>query len=158
MQSVDTSSIDHLLESWDRLLKDYPNMKRDLLINLGNQLLEDVRQVIGGTGKVQGWQERYVGSRNGYAAVRPKSKTFQSTRSGTRYAVGHITNAIENGHPHRRPRPTGRKGYKYRPRIRVAAVPGRHFYARVRGQLGNFGRADLERLAQEIARRLEGGT
>ena len=74
MQSVDTSSIDHLLESWDRLLKDYPNMKRDLLINLGNQLLEDVRQVIGGTGKVQGWQERYVGSRNGYAAVRPKSK------------------------------------------------------------------------------------
>ena len=157
MQSVDTSSIDHLLENWDRLLKDYPNMKRDLLINLGNQMLEDVRQAIGGTGKVRGWQDRYAGSRNGYAAVRPKSETFQSTGTGTRYAVGHITGAIENGHRHRRPSQVKRAGYTYRPRNKVPAVSGRHFYAQVRGRLGNFGRADLERLAQEIARRLEGG-
>lgn len=157
MQSVDVSSIDKILKSWDKLLKEYPQMKRELLEDLGQQMLTDVQEAIGGTGIVSGWQARYVGSRNGYVAVRPRANIYQTTKSGKQYAVGYVTNAIENGHRHRRPRAVRRDGYVYRSRIRTPAVPGRHFYAQVRRQLGNFGRVELERLALEVAKRLEGG-
>lgn len=158
MQSIDVSSIDKILEGWDKLLKEYPQMKRELLEDLGQRMLADVQGAIGGTGTVQSWQARYTGSRNGYVAVRPRANTFQTTKGGTRYAVGYVTNAIENGHRHRRPEAVRRDGYTYRPRIHTPAVAGRHFYAQVRGRLGSFGRAELERLALEVARRLEGGT
>ena len=79
---MDSSDLDRLLASWEDLLKDYPDMKRELLEKLGRSLLEDVRSEIGGGGQVQGWQERYVGSRNGYVAVRPKAKTYKTTAGG----------------------------------------------------------------------------
>ena len=44
----------------------------------------------------------------------------------------------------------------YRPRINVPAVPGKHFYAAVRGTLDNVGQREIQTLAAEIARRLEG--
>lgn len=154
---VRTDGIDQLLRSWDALLKAFPAMKAELLDKMGQQMLSDVRREIGGTGKVSGWQERHVGSKLGYVAVRPKANTYQTTQSGKRYAVGYVTNAIENGHRNRKPQPTNREGYHYtKGRNKTAATAGRHFYAAVRGRLGTFGRAELERLAAEIARRLEG--
>lgn len=154
---IRTDGIDRLLQSWDQLLKEFPSMKSDLLEKLGQQMLSDVRQQIGGRGNVAGWQERHVGSGRGYVAVRPKADTYKTTQGGKRYAVGHVTNAIENGHRNRKPQPTGKEGYHYtKGRIKTAATAGRHFYAAVRSRLDTFGRADLERLAAEIARRLEG--
>ena len=157
MQSVEYSGLDRLIESWEALLQDYPGMKRELLEKLGAQLLADVQGEIGGSGTVQGWQERYIGSKNGYVAVRPKAKTYKTTSSGKQYAVGYVTNAIEGGHKHRRPSQQKRDGYRYRARINVPAVPGKHFYAAVRGTLGNVGQQEIQALAAEIARRLEGG-
>lgn len=35
------------------------------------------------------------GNEGGYVAVRAKADTYQTTKSGKRYAVGYVTNAIE---------------------------------------------------------------
>lgn len=157
--SLDATALDRLLDSWEKLLKDFPSMKQKLLEDLGEELLGNVRQKIGGkTGKdtVQDWQERYLGSRNGYVAVRPKAKTYKETKSGKKYAVGYVTNVIEGGHRHRRPSQVKRDGYRYRPRIEHPAVPGKHFYAAVRAQLSGMGQREVAALAEKIARRLEG--
>lgn len=156
MQSIDLSDLDRLLDSWDRLLRDFPALKRQLLEDLGEELRSAVRGEIGGSGTVQGWQERYIGSGGGYVAVRPKADTYKVTAKGKRYAVGHVTNAIEPGHKHRRPSQTLRPGYRYKPRIKTPAVPGKHFYAAVRAQLSGMGQREVAALAEKIARRLEG--
>ena len=96
--TVDTSGLDRLMESWDALVKQFPEKKRGLLEQIGARLLQEVRTGIGGTGKVSGWQAPHMGSGGGYVAVRPKAETYQTTKSGKRYAVGYITNAIEGGH------------------------------------------------------------
>ena len=160
MPSIEMSSLDRIVDSWDKLLETFPDKKRELLENLGSQLLDDVRQKIGGkTGKdsVQDWQERYVGSKNGYVAVRPKADTYKVTKGGKKYAVGHVTNAIENGHKHRRPIQVRRPGYRYKARIKYAAVPGKHFYAQTRSQLDSLAQSQVADLAGEIVRGLEGG-
>lgn len=156
MPSVQMDGVDQLLASWDALQKEFPAMKRDLLEDLGKQMLSGVQSKIPGTGTVRGWQERYIGSKNGYVAVRPKSKTYKTTAGGKKYAVGYVTNAVEGGHKHRRPSQTPREGYKYRARINVPAVPGLHFYASVRSQLSGMGAEQLQALAAEVAARLEG--
>lgn len=88
-----------LFERWKELLQEMPELKRATFEDLGQEVLAQVRECIGGTGKVQDWQDFYVGSRGGYAAVRPKRKTYYAARDGgMEYAVGHITNAINSGH------------------------------------------------------------
>lgn len=139
--TVDTSGLDRLMESWDALVKQFPEKKRGLLEQIGARLLQEVRTGIGGTGKVSGWQAPHMGSGGGYVAVRPKAETYQTTKSGKRYAVGYITNAIEGGH---------------RPRYQTAAVPGRFFYEAARAALAGMGREEADRLMQLIVDGLEG--
>ncbi len=134
--TVDTSGLDRLMESWDALVKQFPEKKRGLLEQVGARLLQAVQTGIGGTGKVAGWQAPHMGSGGGYVAVRPKAETYQTTKSGKRYAVGYITNAIEGGHRHGGPRGGG-KGYRYRPRYQTAAVRRPLF---LRGRAGGPGR------------------
>ena len=155
-QTVDTRDLDRLMESWDKLLKEFPAKRREFLERMGRQLLADVRREIGGEGKVARWQQAHMGSGGGYVAVRPKAKTYKTTPGGKKYAVGYVTNAIEGGHKHRRPSQQKRDGYKYRARINVPAVPGLHFYASVRSQLSGMGAEQLQALAAEVAARLEG--
>ena len=149
---VRTDGIDQLLRSWDALLKAFPAMKAELLDKMGQQMLSDVQQEIGGRGNVAGWQARHVGSKLGYVAVRPKANTYQTTKGGTRYAVGYITNAFEGGHKIRKPQ--GGKGY--RPRIKVAAVSGRWSYDAVRRQLAGMSQEDVDTLMTLITDGLEG--
>ena len=88
----------------------------------------------------------------GYVAVRAKADTYQTTKSGKRYAVGYVTNAIEGGHRHGGPR--GGKGY--RPRYRKAAVPGKWFYQAVRQDVDEMGQEEVDALMELIVRGLEG--
>ena len=157
MQSIEMSSLDRIVDSWDKLLETFPDKKRAMLESLGGQLLEDVRGRIGGSGTVQDWQERYIGSKNGYVAVRPKADTYKVTAGGKKYAVGRVTNAIENGHKHRRPSQVRRPGYRYKARIKSPAVSGKHFYAQTRSQLDSLAQSQVNALAGEIVRGLEGG-
>lgn len=158
MPSVQMDGLDHILASWEALQREFPTMKRELLAEIGKDMLSSVQREIPGTGTVRGWQERYIGSQNGYVAVRPKADTYKTTAGGKKYAVGYVTNAIEGGHKHRRPSQQKRDGYKYRARVNVPAVPGLHFYASVRSQLSGMGAEQLRALAAEVAARLEGRT
>jgi hypothetical protein len=125
MQSI---SITALEARWKELIQEIPELKRATFEDLGPDLLSEVRRQIGGSGKVQSWQEARVGSRGGYAAVRPKAKTYYASREGGKqYAVGYITNAINSGHKQVPGRfvPTGEnEGF----RTKKEWVPSRHFY------------------------------
>ena len=149
---VDTTSLDRLVESWDALVQRFPQQKRAALATLGAELLQRVRSEIGGTGKVAGWQAPHMGSGGGYVAVRAKANTYQTTKSGKRYAVGYVTNAFEGGHKIRKHQ--GGKGY--RSRVNVAAVPGRWAYDAVRRQLAGMSQEDVDALMTLIKDGLEG--
>ena len=45
--TVDTSGLDRLMESWDALVRQFPEKKRDLLEQVGTRLLQEVRTGIG---------------------------------------------------------------------------------------------------------------
>ena len=90
-------------------------VRRQALDEAGDKLLGAVRTRIGGTGKVQSWQEKHMGS-GGYVAVRPAAKAYD----GHGNAVGYVTNAIEGGHRVR----TGRGPS----RARMQRVPGKWMY------------------------------
>lgn len=150
--TVDTTSLDRLVESWDALVQRFPQQKRAALAEIGAKLLQQVRGEIGGTGKVAGWQVPHMGSGGGYVAVRAKADTYQTTKSGKRYAVGYITNAFEGGHKIRKPQ--GGKGYHSR--VKVAAVSGRWSYDAVRRQLAGMSQEDVDALMTLIKDGLEG--
>ena len=156
-QTVKWDGLDQLGKSWSELLKRFPEEKRRVLFEVGQELLTQVRQEIGGKGKVAGWQDIHMGSKGGYVAVRARAKEYQTTKSGKRYAVGYVTNAIEWGHRTGGRRP-GRKaeGYRYRPRIHKAAVPGKWTYKMVRGQLDAITQQELDQLLAFIIDGLEG--
>lgn len=156
MQTVDTREIDRLVESWDRLLKQFPEAKRRALEQMGRDLLVNVREEIGGSGKVAGWQEPHMGSGGGYVAVRAKAKTYQTTKRGKRYAVGYVTNSVEGGHRHGGRRGSSKKGYRYRPRYKTAAVSGKWFYQAVRQDVANMSQSEVNDLIQAILNGLEG--
>lgn len=98
---------------------------------------------------VQNWQEQVVGSRGGYAAVRPLSgKNGGGTGAGS---VGAITNYLESGH---KIRPPG-GGKDYRPRINVPYVKGYFFYEAAGVEAERIALEEAERFADELADMLE---
>lgn len=157
MATVKLTGFDRLAQSWDNLTKRFQSEKREKLREVGQRALGEVQRNIGGTGKVAGWQAPHMGSGGGYVAVRPRAKTYQTTKGGKRYAVGYVTNAIEGGHRTggQRPGPKA-QGYKYRPRFHKAAVPGRWFYDTVRRQIGDMSKEDMDKLLGTIVDGLEG--
>ncbi len=100
-------------------------------------------------GDVQSWQEKQIGSRKRYAAVRAKGgksvkKGYYTKKKGYRtakkpYRTAYITNALDSGFKTRQP--SGRA--KYTPRRHYNKVPGRKFY--------NAAWAEIEPLANERA-------
>ena len=114
-------------------------VRRSALEKAGDKLLRAVRSRIGGTGKVQSWQERHMGSGGGYTAVRPAAKTYD--RAGD--AVGYVTNAIEGGHRVR----TG-SGPS---RARMQRVPGKWMYRSTNpAQIAAAARDQIQRGMQDV--------
>ena len=102
---IDSTDLDQLLKK----LSDSPGVvkaaRQKAFEDAAPKLKQALDAAIGGTGKVQSWQEQSVGSRGGYAAVRPKKQTYTQTNGkGKRYAVGYVTNAINTGIDSRCPR------------------------------------------------------
>jgi len=139
-----------IFDGFDRLLKEFPEERRRLLDQMGQEALTSVRSQIGGYGKVQSWQDKYVGSGGGYVAVRPKSDTYQTTGKGQRYAVGLVTNAIESGHKVRVPQ-SGRKS-----RAKKSNVPGRFFYYYAKQEAQRIAQKYAEQFAKKMKELLEG--
>lgn len=108
------------------------------------------------TGTVLSWQEAYVGSGGGYAAVRPRANTFTAANGrGKKYAAGQITNAIESGHKF--PSPSG-KNKRYRPRIKSAAMRVRpySFYNAAQVNVPALARETANQILQALIDHVEG--
>jgi hypothetical protein len=124
-----------------------------------SQKLKDlVDREIGGTGKVRSWQEKYVGSKGGYAAVRPRAKQWTDPNGkGKKYAVGAVTNAITSGH-----RFPGQGVYgKSRKWVRATSstagkVHGLHFYEKAQGLAEAVAQEAAEQVVQALIAHLEG--
>lgn len=100
-----------------------PEIKREVLQDVGEDLLEQVRSNIGGHGKVRKWQHTHVGSGGGYVAVHAAER--ETDEYGM--SVGAVTNAIESGHKF--PSIRGKsKRYQFRNRSGRAMVPGKYMY------------------------------
>ena len=128
-------------DRFDRLLPRLRDLRRQALAEAGPAMLSAVRGRIGGTGRVQRWQETHMGSGGGYMAVRPRAETTD----GHGYAVGYVTNAIEGGH---RQEP-GRYVPAIQRKLTREMVPGKYMYE-MSGQ-------ELDRIAQRAADQVERG-
>lgn len=154
--NIDLTELDKLMQRLNAILEDFPGERRRMMERLGPVLLQEVRSALGPSDKVAGWQEQYVGSGGGYVAIRPKADTYQVTKGGRRYAAGYVTNAIEGGHRVPPKRGSAREGYRYRPRGKVAAVPGKWFYDAVRQRLPAVAEREAQALLAELEARLGG--
>ena len=159
MQSVELKGpeeIDRLRKRLERSPEAFQRARRARFEEAAREAKEIVDRQIGGSGKVQSWQEHTVGSRGGYARVAPKKETWteRTRKAGNRYAAGAVTNAIVSGH--RFPSPSGRRDY--RPRIRGGGmkVPGRPFYDQAGPQIRDLARRTAERVAEQYLKELEG--
>ena len=154
-QSVKINGLDYLQEDLKKLTEELPEMRREAHERLSRQMLAEVQKDLSqrakdSTGKVAGWQEAYVGTKGGYAAVRPKAKTFVEYKN-RKYAVGYVTNAIENGHAIRRP---SGKWKNYRARIKHRYVLGLKFYNQAGSKLEKMAIDEANRLADSIQKSL----
>lgn len=154
--SLNSRELDKLLAKLEQAPEVLQQARRKALEAAAPKLRQLVVREIGSTGKVQRWQQAYVGSGGGYAAARPKAKTFAEDSRGrkTRYQVGAVTNAINAGH--RFPTPSG-TAKRYRPRIRSGrqSVPGKHFYEAAQAQLPNIAQEAAQQVALAVIDHLE---
>ena len=151
---IDTGGLDVLLKKLERSPEVIAQARRKALETAAPKLKQAVDTEIGGTGKVQRWQEAQIGSLFGYAAVRPKKQTWTEAtkKKGNRYAVGYVTNAINSGH--RFPGSRGRlKRYHSTVRKRVE---GRHFYEAAKEKLPQIAQETVNEVAQALMTHLEG--
>lgn len=142
MPCIDTTEIAKLSSALESVLKELPEMRKKAHEEIGRDILKIVRKNIAASindeyGKIRGWQENYVGSRGGYAAVRPIGG--KGTK-GYDDSPGAITNYLEVGHSSRSDK----------------RVSGRYFYRESRDEAERIGEKRADELAEEIAKKLEG--
>lgn len=152
MSGLDFSQLGELGKNLEALLRRIPREKLDLLRDLGDAAKEAVDTSIEGSGFSDGgdtlasWQRYHLGSKGGYVAVRPvgEKEGYTNGKNGP----GAITRYNETAHAiRRRTKTTGR----YRPRINMPQVPGRHFYERADGTA----LAEANRLLEDYAKKME---
>lgn len=157
-QSVDTTQFRAFSQKVEKLLKKCPEKRKELHERLAQMAQEEVDRQIdmrlnGNTGKIKGWQESKVGSKGGYAAVRPIKGKMPPNGKGNAYAYGHVTTAIENGH---RVRMSDAEPGRRRPgKSQMLAVDGRFFYDAANTIMERRTLEEAEKLAQEITEELE---
>ena len=126
----------------NELLPKLREVRRTALEVAGDEMLGAVRGRIGGSGRVQSWQEKYLGSGGGYAAVRAKAKTYDENG----YAVGYATNALESGHKQQ----PGRYVPAIQRKLTRDLVPGRFMYARSAPDVEQAARSAAQQIEQEM--------
>lgn len=153
MQSVEIKGLDELDKRINNLLVEMPEARRKLHEELAIMAKQEVdAQIISAgiqdnRGKIRGWQEDVVGSGGGYAAVRAAKGSTGSNSPGA------ITNYLEGGHRIRQPSGTARR---YKPKIKVPYVDGRHFYQNARRNVTAKAIDIAEKFADDLARKIEG--
>lgn len=150
---ISFDEVEQVTERFAAVLQAFPEGRRQVAAEIAAALLANVRGRIGGAGKVQTWQESSVGTKAGYAAVRPASgKAEDGKGQTTRHSKGYVTGAINLGHRTRGP--TG-KSKRYRYRGRMASVPGKEFYEAAGAETDAVAWAAAEALVERLARTME---
>ena len=150
MQSVEISGLREVITKLDAAPELIREARAEFFEEAGASLLSDVRRRIGGTGKIAGVQEFYVGTGKGYAAVRAKAKTNVG-----KYAAGCITNSLENRHEGRTA--SGKAKRKRRSRAKASRVPGKYMYRNTAAQeLDQLAETGARRIEELVAKKLEG--
>lgn len=150
---IDVRELERLIEKLEQSPKALSEAKRRAYEAAAPKLKALLDQEIGGTGRVRGWQESVVGSKGGFAKVRPKAKTFAEDRRGkpTQYAVGYVTSAITSGHHVRTPKTFAQeRGYI------SGRVEGKHFYAHTQEQASSVAQETAEEIVAALLEFLEG--
>ena len=153
---VDASALTALAKRLEQTPQVLAEAKRWAFTEAAPKLKAAVDAEIGGTGKVRSWQGAFVGSRGGYAAVRPKKGLYSETKGAQKgfragpkkYAVGYITNAINQGH---KP-PRSKFGFNTGGR----RTPGKQFYQRAQADAQGVAQEAGEQIIQAIIDHLEG--
>lgn len=155
--NIDAAELDRLVERLAQSPEIIREAKRRAFESASPKLLALVQAQIGGTGRVKSWQGKYVGSRGGYAAVRPRARTWIETKQAKRYAVGYVTNAVNSGH-----RKRGRGTYQdkrlksYKTISQADWVGGRHFYEAAQEQAAPVAQEAAEEIVAALLECLEG--
>lgn len=148
---LDTHEIERLAERLAKSPKILQSAKKKAFQEAAPKLAQGVVEHLGSSQKVSRWQESYVGSKGGYAAARPKARTYAEDNKGrkTRYRVGYVTGSVNSGH--RFPSPSGRNK-RYKPRIKIATqrVTGKFFYQAAQADLPNIARDAAEQVARDL--------
>jgi len=152
VQSIDMKGMTELEQLFGDMIKEFPSEQKALHEEISHILKEEVDRQIAinlqdGSGKIRGWQESDVGSGGGYAAIHAVSGKVGKNGPGA------ITNYLENGHQIRTPKV---KRKDYHPRIQVAFVRGRQFYARAKGTSEAKAIQAAIAFSNRLADRLEG--
>ena len=155
--TLDTRELEKLVQRLAQSPQILREARRKAFEDAAPKLKKEVTGQLGSSRKVYRWQEAYVGSKGGYAAVRPKARTYAEDDKGrkTRYQVGYVTRAINSGH--RFPSPSGRNK-RYKPRIKSASqqVPGKHFYQAAQANMPDIARDAAEQVVHTLMEHLQG--
>ena len=146
MQSLEIHGMDELNRVLDEVIKEFPNERRRLHERIAD-IAENIVKQQAGNGTLANMQESFVGSKGGYAAVKPRRGETGPNSPGA------ITNYNENGHRIRRPSGLSKR---YRPRIHTVYVSGRHFYQKSRSLVEAAAIRECENFASELAKKLGG--
>ena len=150
---LDRNALERLAADFNDLLREYPEWRREMYEEMGRAVLAEVKRGLG-NGEAAGWQEAVVGSGGGYAAVRPKKETFaRDGGSGEPYAVGYVTNSIENGHKQEKGRYVPALGKK----LVADRVAGKGAYLAARQRAEEIAYQAAERFAKKIQAKLQEG-
>lgn len=165
--SIDSADLERLTEKLKKAPEVLAWARREAMISAANQFKALMDTAISGSGRVKDWQQAYVGSGGGYAAVRPRAKTYAESRGKQTfaerrrtphptYAVGYITNAINSGHltpSHRAGQPKGLRGYHV---STARTIGGKGFYEAVQAQAEAVGEAAAQEILDALFKHLEG--
>lgn len=155
---IDAAELDRLAERLAQSPELLRQAKRQAFEAAAPRLLELVQTQIGGSGRVKSWQEKFVGSFGGYAAVRPRARTWIETKKEKkRYAVGYVTNAINSGHWKRgRSYVQDKRLRGYQTGSSADRVEGKHFYEKARDLAAPVAQAAAEEILAALIDHLEG--
>lgn len=162
---IDSADLERLTEKLKKTPETLHWARREAMIRAAAELKSMMDAAIGGEGRVKNWQQSYVGSGGGYAAVRPRAKTFAESRGKQTfeesrrtprptYAVGYITNAINSGHrtpSHRFGQDIELRGYRVNT---TGYVAGKGFYEAVQSQAEAVGEKAAEEILAEVVEEL----
>lgn len=154
--NIDTTQLEKLSRNLEQAMKEFPEERRAAHEKVGQMLEKRLKATMSARLNTRnknpkgviGWQEVHVGSKGGYAAIRPAK-----TPSG-KNGAGAITNYLESGHKIRRP--SGKAKRLQKSRIRVAYVAGRYFYRDTAREISQNAEQIMKELAQTMAKKIEG--